>query len=136
MVEAVADLVVDANPPATPQALPQVTVQTLADGRVRFVLPAPVLHHDKPVTSFNLRPPSIDEQLTHGDPVSWVAGGGSATRVIDRDLLRRFFGLLIEGHDADMIGRVTDPRLGYLIEEALLGFFAKARTESAPTSKA
>jgi hypothetical protein len=110
--------------------------ETLAGGKVRITLAVPMLEHGRPVESFTLRPPTIHEQIVHGDPVTWVADGASHLRVVDRQMLFRLFGVLVEGADADFLGRSTDLRAGYLIEDALLGFFLIARTKPAPKSDA
>jgi hypothetical protein len=105
--------------------------ETLPGGKVRITLAEPAIEHGRPVESFTLRPPTIHEQITIGDPLTWVAGPGSAMRVVDREILTRLFGVLVEGADADFLGRSTDLRAGHLIEESILGFFQTARIEPA-----
>lgn len=110
--------------------------ETLAGGKVRITLAEPMLEHGRPVESFTLRPPTIHEQITIGDPLTWVAGQSSAMRVVDREILARLFAVLAEGADADFLGRSTDLRAGHLIEETILGFFQAARSEPARKSDA
>ncbi len=111
--------------------------EDLPDGSVRICFAAPILHFTEPKGSLLLRQPTVLDVLDLGDPLTWVFDAASnATSYVDRDKLRLWFSRLIEGHDADIVGRERDAALGLLIEGALLGFFPSARkrlkAESAP----
>ncbi|CAN7315834.1 hypothetical protein LJR009_001594 [Bosea sp. LjRoot9] len=105
------------------------------DGSVRICFAAPILHFAEPKGSLLLRQPTVFDVLDIGDPVSWIYdAANNSTRVVERDKLKIWFARLIDGHDPDVIGRERDTALGVLIEDALLGFFPRARTRLKPVS--
>lgn len=111
------------------------------DGSVKITFAAPILFHDEPKGFLTLRQPTIREVWDHGDPVTWVfSDAGAVVSTVDRPSLRAWVGLLIEGHDPDIIGKQRDVALALLIEDAVVDFFRSARRRlkppSAPSSEA
>lgn len=102
--------------------------ETLADGSVRVHFTTPILHFDQARSFVTFRPPSVGEIWEFGDPIEFVVQDGAGTPYIDRKVLRRWIGLLMADHDADMIGLQRDPALGMVIEDVVLGFFTSVRT--------
>lgn len=102
--------------------------EDLPDGTVRIWFAAPILLHTEPKGFVDLRPPTAGERWDLGEPISHVYGDGAISPWVDRLVLRQWIAKLMVGHDADVIARERDVGLGILIEEAILDFFAKART--------
>lgn len=99
------------------------------DGSVRIFFAAPINFQGQAKGHCDFRPPTVGELIDIGDPRSLVlSADGTGTDYVDRVTLRRWAGVLVEGHDFDVIARERDLRLGVLIERALLGFFENART--------
>lgn len=114
--------------------------ETLPDGSVRVHFTTPILYFDQAKSFVTFRPPGVGEIWDIGDPIEFVVQDGAGTPYIDRKVLRRWIGLLMADHDADMIGVQRDPALGMVIEDVVLGFFTSVRTAlinaSAPSSSA
>lgn len=111
--------------------------ETLPDGRVRITLAQPIPQHAEPVMSFTIRPFTLGERLTHGDPLEFVTQGDgqdlTTMPVVNRAVLLAYARLLIEGIDLDVLMREGGPQgmmLADMIEASLLGFFTKARSWS------
>lgn len=103
--------------------------EDLSDGSVRIHFAAPIMYFAEPKGSLVLRQPTVFDTIEIGDPLTWVFDAeGNGTKVVERDKLRLWFARLIDGHDADVVGRERDVTLGLLIEDAILGFFQSART--------
>lgn len=101
--------------------------EDLPDGSVRIYLDVPIADMAEPKTTFVIRRPTIGEQMRLGDPLTWVVDDKASMPIIARDLVEHYARLLITGHDADVIFRTTNMRLGVMIEEIILGFFRNAR---------
>lgn len=103
--------------------------EDMPDGSVRIWFAAPILLHAEPKGFLTLRQPTVFDIIEIGDPVTWIFDAESnGVKVVERDKLKIWFSRLIDGHDADIVGRERDAALGVLIEDALLGFFPNART--------
>jgi hypothetical protein len=109
--------------------------EDLPDGSVTIWFSAPILHHGDPKGSLVLRPPCVMDVVEIGDPVTWFFdSAGRGVQSLDRERLKLWFQRLIDGHDADMVGRERDTALGLLIEDAICGFFQNARMSLKPAS--
>ena len=109
--------------------------EDMPDGSVRIWFAAPILFQAEPKGSLVLRPPCVMDVVEIGDPVTWFFdSAGRGVQSLDRERLKLWFQRLIDGHDADMVGRERDPALGLLIEEAICGFFQNARMSLKPAS--
>jgi len=112
-------------------AAPALRREDLPDGTVRIWFSAPILYHTEPKGFVDLRPPTAGERWDLGEPLSFIYNGeGLGTPYVDRPVLKQWIGLLMVGHDIDMLGRERDLALAQLIEEAVLDFFANARRRS------
>jgi len=105
------------------------------DGSVRIWFATPILFHADPKAYVDLRPPTAGDVWDLGDPRGFLFNdAGLGTPYVDRSLLRQWIPRLMVDHDADIVSRERDAALGLLIEEAVLDFFAKARTRLKPAS--
>jgi hypothetical protein len=109
------------------ETAPAPRTEPLPDGTRRVHFGETLLLESFPTSHVDIRPFTLIEYLTIGDPVDYVVGEGLVRRVIDQSRLETWYRLLLVGAHPDILGARQKPALALAIADALLDPFLRTR---------